>query len=114
VNAADRIDSTVAHPARRYDYWLGGKDNFEADRKSGDEIARMFPTIRLAAQENRRFMQRVVRYLAGRTASHSSWTSARAFLRSRTCTRWRSRSSRRLGWSMSTTIRLCSRMPARR
>jgi hypothetical protein len=50
-------------PARRYDYWLGGKDNFAADRASGDAIAAVFPTIRHAALENRRFLHRAVRYL---------------------------------------------------
>jgi SAM-dependent methyltransferase len=59
-----RVDSTVVHPARRYDYWLGGKDNFAVDRISGDEVARVFPTIRLAALENRRFLGRSVRYLS--------------------------------------------------
>ncbi len=33
-----RLDTTVAHPARIYDYWLGGKDNYAADRKAGDDI----------------------------------------------------------------------------
>ncbi len=57
------IDTTVAHPARRYDYWLGGKDNYPADRESGDTIADLFPTIRITAMENRRFMCRAVDYL---------------------------------------------------
>lgn len=61
---SDRIDTSVAHPARRYNYWLGGKDNFQADRDSGDAMAEAFPTIRTAALENRRFLQRAVRYLA--------------------------------------------------
>jgi len=39
------LDTSVAHPARRYDYWLGGKDNFAADRQSGDQIAAAFPDI---------------------------------------------------------------------
>lgn len=59
-----KIDTSVPHPARRYDYWLGGKDNFEADRISGDAIAEDFPTIRLAVLENRKFMRRVVADLA--------------------------------------------------
>ena len=59
------IDISVAHPARRYDYWLGGKDNFPADRESAEAIAAVFPTVRLAAVENRHFLQRAVRYLAG-------------------------------------------------
>ncbi|MET7392428.1 SAM-dependent methyltransferase [Dactylosporangium sp. NPDC005572] len=60
-----RIDTTVAHPARRYDYWLGGKDNFAADRESGDAIAAKFPAIRTAVLENRRFLRRAVTHLAG-------------------------------------------------
>ena len=59
------FDTSVPHPARRYNYWLGGKDNFAADRDSGDAIAAAFPTIRLWAQENRRFLGRTVSYLAG-------------------------------------------------
>jgi S-adenosyl methyltransferase len=58
------LDTSRAHPARRYNYWLGGKDNFAADRESGDRIADVFPTIRIAAVENRRFMQRAVAFLA--------------------------------------------------
>ncbi|MFG1921078.1 SAM-dependent methyltransferase [Cryptosporangium sp. NPDC048952] len=57
------IDTSIAHPARRYEYWLGGKNNFAADRESGDAIAQVFPTIRTAALENRAFAQRAVRWL---------------------------------------------------
>ena len=57
------IDITVAHPARRYNYWLGGTDNFEADRISGDAFERALPTVRIAVQENRRFLRRAVTYL---------------------------------------------------
>nr|BFE58891.1 SAM-dependent methyltransferase [Dactylosporangium thailandense] len=60
----ERVDTTVAHPARRYDYWLGGKDNFAADRESGDAIAAAFPAIRTAVVENRAFLRRVVKVLA--------------------------------------------------
>jgi SAM-dependent methyltransferase len=57
------IDTTTAHPARRYNHWLGGKDNFAADRESADAIEAIFPGIRTAAVENRRFLHRAVRYL---------------------------------------------------
>ncbi len=60
-----RLDTSVAHPARRYNYWLGGKDNFEADRASGDAVAAAFPNIRLAALENRGFLRRAVTLLTG-------------------------------------------------
>jgi hypothetical protein len=60
----DRIDTSVAHPARRYNYWLGGKDNFAADRASGDELQRLFPKVRLGALANRALLQRATRFLA--------------------------------------------------
>jgi hypothetical protein len=60
----DHLDTSVAHPARRYNYWLGGKDHFAADRESGDLLAAAFPTARIAARENRDFLRRSVRYLA--------------------------------------------------
>src|SRR5262245_34312894 len=60
----DRFDTGVAHPARRYNYWLGGKDNFAADRESGDLLAISYPAARTAARANRAFLQRAVRYVA--------------------------------------------------
>ncbi len=58
------IDTSVAHPARVYDYWLGGKDNFAADRALGDAIKAAVPTIQVMARANRMFLGRAVRYLA--------------------------------------------------
>ncbi len=57
------IDWSVPHPARRYNYWLGGKDNYAADRASADAIEAVFPHIRTAARANRHFLQRSVRFL---------------------------------------------------
>lgn len=54
----------VPTSARRYNYLLGGKDNYAADRESGNELKRIFPAIELAAWENRLFMRRVVHHLA--------------------------------------------------
>jgi hypothetical protein len=62
--AASPIDASVPHSARRYNYWLGGKDNFEVDRKSADIIAAAFPAIRTAAKQNRAFLRRAVTFLA--------------------------------------------------
>lgn len=56
------IDTTVAHSARRYNYWLSGKDNFAADRASGDLIEAIYPHVRMSAQQNRAFLGRAVRY----------------------------------------------------
>jgi hypothetical protein len=69
VNGADRepappgIDTSVAHSARMYDWWLGGRHNFAADRALGEDFSKAIPTIRTMARENRKFLGRVVRYL---------------------------------------------------
>jgi hypothetical protein len=54
----------VAHPARVYDYWLGGKDNFAADRAVGDAIRAEIPSVPQLTRDNRAFLGRAVRYLA--------------------------------------------------
>jgi O-methyltransferase involved in polyketide biosynthesis len=55
----------LAHPARVYDYWLGGTDNFEADRIAGEQTIAAYPAIRASARANRAFLARSVRFLAG-------------------------------------------------
>ena len=60
-----QLNTDAPNPARRYNYWLGGKDHFAADRASGDEIAKEFPEIVAAARANRDFLGRAVRFLAG-------------------------------------------------
>jgi hypothetical protein len=59
------VDTTVAHPARVYDYWLGGKDNYEADRVAAAEVVAAMPGIVPAVRANRAFLRRAVQYLAG-------------------------------------------------
>jgi hypothetical protein len=61
----ERLDTSVARIARVYDYWLGGKDNFAADRAAGEATVAVYPGIRLSARANRAFLARTVRYLAG-------------------------------------------------
>jgi len=63
--AASRFDPDVAHPARVYNVWLGGKDHFPADRMAAAEVARCRPQVAAGAQANRSFLARVVRHLAG-------------------------------------------------
>ena len=55
----------VAHPARVYNVWLGGKDHFAADREAAQKVARLRPQVVSGARANRQFLGRVVRYLAG-------------------------------------------------
>jgi hypothetical protein len=59
------IDTSVAHIARVYDYWLGGKDNFAPDREAGDEAIAAYPQLVSSVRANRAFLARTVRYLAG-------------------------------------------------
>ena len=65
VSARPEFDPGVAHPARVYNYWLGGKDHYLADRAVGDEVARCRPHVVAGARANRAFLARAVRYLAG-------------------------------------------------
>jgi len=58
------IDTSKPHSARIYDYYLGGKDNFAADRETAVKAMKAWPPIRMAARENRAFLGRAVRYLA--------------------------------------------------
>jgi SAM-dependent methyltransferase len=58
------FDPGVAHPARVYNYWVGGKDHYLADRAAGDEVARCRPHVVAGARANRAFLARAVRYLA--------------------------------------------------
>ncbi len=58
------LDVTKPNVARMYDYYLGGKDNFEADRIAAEKVLALVPGLRRAALENRRFLRRVVRFLA--------------------------------------------------
>lgn len=57
------IDTTVPHPARVYDYWLGGKDNFAADRRAAVAGYEAFPGVLQSVQANRAFLARAVRQL---------------------------------------------------
>jgi trans-aconitate methyltransferase len=58
------IDITVAHQARVYDYTLGGKDNFPADREAAEKAMQASPDVAATARANRAFLGRAVRYLA--------------------------------------------------
>jgi hypothetical protein len=58
------IDTTKPHSARMYDFFLGGKDNFAADRATAGKALEAWPAMRTAARENRAFLGRAVRYLA--------------------------------------------------
>jgi hypothetical protein len=59
-----QIDTSVASIARIYDYWLGGKDNFKADREAAELMIQQYPDIVTGVRKNRAFLGRAVHYLA--------------------------------------------------
>ncbi|MFJ7077379.1 SAM-dependent methyltransferase [Streptomyces sp. NPDC098781] len=61
---ADRIDTEIPHSARIYDYIIGGKDHYPADREAGDAMVREWPALPVHMRANRDFMHRAVRHLA--------------------------------------------------
>ncbi|PBC86261.1 MULTISPECIES: SAM-dependent methyltransferase [unclassified Streptomyces] len=61
--AAEEIDTSRPHPARMYDYYLGGWDNYEVDRVAAERVIEVHPQVRLSARANRAFMRRAVRDL---------------------------------------------------
>jgi hypothetical protein len=62
---APEFDTSVAHQARMYDYLLGGKDNYAADRAATEAALEVYPEWAFTARANRAFLGRAVRYLAG-------------------------------------------------
>ena len=64
-NESMEINPSVANPARIYDYLLGGKDNFPADREVADQVMAIAPMSREITRQNRAFLRRAVRFLAG-------------------------------------------------
>ena len=56
--------TSVPHIARVYDYWLGGKDNFAADRELGEKTLQAYPNLVFSVRANRAFLARAVRFLA--------------------------------------------------
>ncbi len=58
------LNMDVPHPSRMYDYYLGGKDNFPADREAAEQVLRIVPEIRMAARMNRGFLGRAIHYAA--------------------------------------------------
>ncbi|MBO0775847.1 MAG: SAM-dependent methyltransferase [Actinobacteria bacterium] len=59
------VDTTTASPARIYDYALGGTDNYQVDRLALEAAEDLMPGAFAEARSNRRYLERVVRYLAG-------------------------------------------------
>ena len=61
---ASRLNVTIPHPARIYDYLLGGKDHFPADREAAENLVKFSPGTREGVRAHRAFLRRAVHYLA--------------------------------------------------
>ena len=62
---AEEIDTSKPHPARIYDYLLGGKDNYDVDRQAGEQLIAAAPEARIGVRANRAFLRRAVRHVVG-------------------------------------------------
>lgn len=62
---ANKIRFDVPHAARMWNYWMGGNDNYEVDRTTGDAVAHVYPEIVTMAKQSRQFLIRAVRFLTG-------------------------------------------------
>ena len=58
------LRTDLPHSARMYDYFLGGKDNYAADREAAEQVKQQWPTVVVATRVNREFMRRATRFLA--------------------------------------------------
>ncbi|MGH4018723.1 MAG: SAM-dependent methyltransferase [Pseudonocardiaceae bacterium] len=65
-----KIKFDVPHSARIWNYWMGGKDNYEVDRAAGDAVVAVYPDIVTMATQSRQFLIRAVRFLAGEVGIH--------------------------------------------
>ncbi|MFE1292542.1 SAM-dependent methyltransferase [Streptomyces sp. NPDC058751] len=64
-DALSKIDTTVPHSARIWNYWMGGKDNYEVDRAAGDAYREVAPNIETMARASRGYLIRTVTFVAG-------------------------------------------------
>src|SRR6266700_4784671 len=65
TDTPDWLDASCPNVARVYDYWLGGKDNFAADRQLAESMLAIFPGLRELVRANRQFITRAVSWVAG-------------------------------------------------
>ena len=107
------FDTTVAHPARVYDYWLGGKDNFAADREAAEQVLAATPGVRQRVRGEPRLPGRAVRYLAGRGGHQPVPRHRHRASRGEQHARGRAAVAPDARSCTSTTTRSCSRTPAR-
>ena len=107
------FDTSVPHIARVYDYWLGGTDNFAADRVMGERTLQAYPNLVYSVRANRAFLARAVRFLAGEAGIRQFLDIGTGIPTAKTPTRSRSGSRRPAGSSTWTTTPSCCPTPGR-
>ena len=105
------INTNVAHPARVYDYWLGGKDNFPADRALAELMMGAIPNMRAMAAANRAFLIQAVRHLAGEVGIRQFLDIGTGIPTSPNVHELARAAARTAGWCTSTTTRSSWPMP---
>jgi phage gp37-like protein len=65
-------------PPRVYDYWLGGKDNYEADREAAEQVIAANPNVLPGVRANRAFLRRAVEYLVSEAGVRCSTSASRS------------------------------------
>ena len=106
--APSEVDLNTPNVARMYDYYLGGKDNFAADREAAEKALEFAPQIRLAPEQNRAFIGPGRRATSPRRVSASSSTSGPGCRPRATSTRSPRTPPPTPAWSTSTTTPSCS------
>jgi hypothetical protein len=83
------LDTNLPHIARVYDYWLGGKDNFAADRELAEKFMRADPSVTAGVRSNRAFLGRAVHYLVEEAGVRQFLDIGTGIRPPTTPTRWR-------------------------
>ena len=106
------LDTSVPHSARIWNYWLGGKDYFAADREAGDAFLTIYPGQQAKARACRWFLRRVVEYLAVEVGIRQFLDIGTGLPTADNTHEVAQRRTRTRGSSTSTTTRSCSPTPA--
>ena len=107
------LGRTVAHAARMWNYYLGGKDNYQIDRDVAEAVLAIYPGYGVKARTCRYFLLRAVRFLAAEAGVRQFLDIGTGCPTAETPTRWRSGSLRSRASSTSTTTRSSWLMPGR-
>ena len=107
------FDTSVAHNARVWNYWLGGKDNFAADRAVGDQLIAQLPAVQVGVRAQRDLLGRVVSYLVGEAGLRQLLDIGSGLPTAENVHEIAHGIDPATGWSTSTTTPSCSPTPRR-